>query len=137
MSADLIYQFKTAHQSIQVTIDQINSSIRSYNQAKPKIRDLHIKLLAHFGKQNDALFNPLAEFYADHRSSAKMIEFLRYDLKDVKVKLLIFFDRHSGEMGDVHHRTFPKDFIEFSKVLTGRIKIEEDFLLPLLEGFHQ
>ena len=133
MPDDLIRQFKVAHQSILVTIDQINQNIRSYSKAKPFIRDLQAKLLAHFERQNDSLFKPLEGFHADHRPSAKMIEFLRYDLKDIKIKLLIFFDRHSGEINDMCNRSFPKDFTEFSQAVIGRIKVEEDFLLPLLK----
>ena len=133
MADDLIKQFKLAHQSILVTIDQINPIIRSYRQAKPFIRDLQAKLLAHFERQNNSLFKPIEEFYADHRPSAKMIEFLRYDLKDIKIKLLIFFDRHSGEIDDICSRSFPKDFTEFSQAVIGRMKVEEDFLLPLLK----
>ena len=133
MNDELIKQFKTAHQSILVTIDQINPMTRSYRQAKPFIRDLQTKLLAHFERQNDSLFKPLEEFHAEHRPSAKMIEFLRYDLKDIKIKLLVFFDRHSGEINDIYNRSFPKDFTEFSQAVIGRIKVEEDFLLPLLK----
>ncbi len=99
MPDDTIKQFKLAHQSILVTIDQINQTIRFYPKAKPFIRELQSKLLAHFKRQNDSFFNPLAEFYSNHRSLAKMMEFLRYDFKEIKVKRLIFFDRYSGGDG--------------------------------------
>ena len=133
MPDDLTKQFKVAHQSILTTIDQINQNIRSYLKAKPFIRELQTKLLAHFEQQNDSLYDSLIKFYDHDRPSMKTIEFLRYDLKDIKVKLLVFFDRHSGEMGDVHGKSFPKDFSEFSENILGRIKIEEDFLLPLFK----
>ena len=136
MPDEVIKQFHSAHQSILETIDQINLSIRSYREAKPAVMELQEKLLAHLGKQNDAFFYPLSKFYVNDRPSAKMLEFLQYDRRDMQVKLLVFFDRYSAEAGEARARSFPRDFTEFSKVLIGRIQVEKDFLLPLLTGFN-
>ena len=132
MSHELIHQFKISHQSILEVMGEINRSIRSYPKVKPQLRDLHTKLLAHLGKQDDRLLASLAQFFSADREAGKMIEFLQVDLKDTKIKALIFFDNHSGEMDDIRARNFPRHFTEFSAVMTGRIKLEEDYLFPLL-----
>ena len=134
-TADSLRQFKVAHQSILETIDQIQQSVRFYNQVKPHIRILEDQLLVYFGKQDENLYGPLIVHYAANREATKMIEFLRLDLRDLKIKLLIFFDQHSGEMGDQHARNFPKDFMEFAAAVIGRMRIEEDYLFPLLQNF--
>lgn len=141
MSAqDLISHFKQSHQAIVNEIDLIQSSAKSYAAIKPHIRDICKILMEHFGRQNSVFFDRLSSFYTADRPCAKIIEFLVYDTKDIKIKVLIFFDKYSGEMGDRGSRTFSKDFTQLAKDVLGRIKTEEEQLLPLLakmpaEGF--
>lgn len=132
MPNELIGIFRVGQQAIVGTIDEIYSVLRSYSEAKPKIRVLQQKLLAHFSRQDEDLFNELNSFYKSDRHAMKMIEFLMYNLKDIKVKFLTFFDKHSGEMDDINYRTFPRDFSEFAKEIMAYLKIEEEYLFPLL-----
>lgn len=133
MSQAIITRFKVRQQSIIDTLDQVQMLARSYVAAKPKIREMNEKLLAHFAGQNDELFEQLHTYHRLDRSALKMIEFLIHDLKEIKVKYLIFFEKHSGGMLDMSARTFPKDFSDFAREITTRFKIEEEYLFPLLE----
>ena len=133
MSNNSLKEFKIAHQSILETIDGIRVNIRDYLRIKSKLKDLEAKLLLHFGKQDIAFFARLQEFYASASSTIKIISFLGDDLKDIKVKTLVFFDRYPAEIGDIGKPMFPLDFMEFSKTVISRIEIEENFLLPLLK----
>ena len=133
MSDDVIRKIKTAHRSILETIDQLQINLRNYHQAKPMIRELHLKLMAHFGQQDHSLFVPLKDYYSKERTSVKMIEFLEFDLREIKVRLLVFYDQHSGELGDTNASSFPRDFADFSGLILGRISMEEKYLIPLLE----
>ena len=135
MSRDRIRQLTVAHQSLLASLDQIQPLLRSYSQAKPKLRDFQLKVLAHVGFQNNDFYAPLFTFFDGERQDLKMLESLQTDLKNVKIETLVFFERHSGEMDDHHSRNFPKDFTDFTKLWVGRIQLEENFLFPLLEKF--
>ncbi len=133
MSVDLVANFKTGHQSIVNILEDVQMSARSYAQAKPKIRAMNELTLVHLGRQNDELFDQLRFFYRLDREKTKMVEFLAHDLKDAKIRYLIFSEKHSGELRDLGTPDFPKNFNEFLKEILARIKIEEDYLLPLLK----
>ena len=132
MPDDLARKFRAAHQAIVATIDQVQPFIRSYHQAKPLVRELNLKLLAHFSRENAGFFSLLREVCLDDRPALKMIEFLELDTKDMKIKVLTFAEEHSGEMEDIRSRNFPRNFTEFSSAVIGRIRLEEDYLFPLL-----
>ena len=129
----LITGFKLSHQLLTDSIAQIQLSLRSYAQAKPKLREFYDNLHNHFSRQDQKLYERLSLRYVDERPTIKMLEFLIHDLKDLKVKYLVFYDQHSAEMAGGHPRSFPVDFNEFADNVLARIKIEEDYLLPLLE----
>jgi len=133
MSQEIITRFKVRHQSIIDSLDQVQMLARSYVMAKPKIRELSEKLLAHFTGQNDELFEQLRQCHQLDRQALKMIEFLVHDLKDFKVRYLIFFEKHSGGMLDMSAKTFPKDLSDFARDIITRLKMEEEYLFPLLE----
>lgn len=133
ISDKIIREIRASHQSMLETIDQLKASSRNYFLAKPLIQKFHQQMLNHFGRQDGAFFAPLREHYASDRVSAKTIEFLEFDLKDIKVNLLVFYDKHSGELGDINARSFSKDFSDLSGLITGRIKMEEHYLIPLLK----
>ncbi|OGX24539.1 MAG: hypothetical protein A3D10_08280 [Omnitrophica WOR_2 bacterium RIFCSPHIGHO2_02_FULL_48_11] len=106
---------------------------RSYNQAKPILRGLHEQLLNYFARQDQKILDQLYSFYIDDRSSYKLVEFLEHDLKDIKIKLLIFYDKHTGEVADMNARSFPLDFQKFLQEIINRMNVEEEYLFPLLE----
>jgi len=129
---EVIASLKTGHQAIVNCIAEIQPLLRSYLSAKPKLREFHKTLLAHFNLQNAALADRLSAHYVDNREALKMVEFLTVDLKDIKVRYLLFFEQHSGELPDINARSFPKDFMSFAGLLLARIKMEEDYLIPLI-----
>ena len=132
MSRQLVENFRSAHATILSSIDQILMVCRSYPQAKPLLRALHEKVLSHLGRQDKELMDKLIVAFGDNRETAKLVEFLGHNLKDIKIKFLIFCDKHSGELADVSARSFPKDFQDFSEEMITRIKLEEEYLFPLL-----
>lgn len=129
---DAISSLKSSQQSLVDAIDQIQPFLRSYSKAKSGIRELHKRVLLHYAYQNSEFFEALRASFQNDSEALKMLEFLAFDLKDFKIKYLLFFDAHSGEMEDVNGRSFPKDFSGLSGEIIGRIKIEEEYLFPLL-----
>lgn len=128
-----ISAFRHAHQAILATISDIQPLLRAYLQAKPKILAWNKQLLDYFKLQDREFWDRLEVFYMENREASKMLEFLSVDLKDVKIKYLAFFEKHSGEMQDTKARSFPKDFTDFAGLITARIKVEEEYLFPLLK----
>ena len=137
MLDDVLRKFKTSHRSILETIDQLRLTLRNYPKAKPVLRQLHQQLLTHLGRQNSTLFASLKDFYLSKREAEKLIDFLEFDLKETKVKFMVFYDEHSGAFEDSNARSFSRDFGDFSALIRGRIKMEEDYLIPLLEKLPQ
>ena len=133
----LISSFRFGHQSILDSLEQIQSVIRSYPQAKPKISDLQDKLLNHLSHQNKNFYNLLSTCFQNDRQACKTIESLEKDLVDTKVQTLDFFERYPSDMTDHHSASFPLDFTVFSKFLKARLQLEQDYLLPLLEKMSQ
>lgn len=133
MSQKACQSYKTAHQSIIDSVDQLMPLLRSYSQAKPKLRILHQKLLNHFGRQNQELFDRLRDCHRSDPDTLKLLDFLLHESKGIRIQFLLFSDKHSGEMGDVNARTFPLDFQNFIRDLIAYLKIEDEYLLPLLE----
>lgn len=133
MPKNLMAGFKTSHQALVNSVDQIQLNMRDYLRVKPHLRELHANLLAHFSRQNHVLFEQLNALNKDDRQASKMLEFLELDLRDLKIRYLVFYDQHSGELADSHGRNFTKNFTEFAGAILGRVKIEEEYMFPLLE----
>ena len=97
----LIVGLRLSHQMLTDSITQIQLSLRSYPQAKSKLRELYNSLHNHFSRQDQKLYDRLSLYYMDDRPTIKKLEFLTHDLKDLKVKYLIFSacyitSKHSG-----------------------------------------
>lgn len=133
MSRQLVENFRNAHATILNSIDQVLTVSRSYPQAKPLLRALHEKVLSHLGRQDKEMMDKLATAFGEARETAKLLEFLTHNLKETKINFLIFYDNHSGEMADINARSFPKDLQAFADQIITRIKLEEEYLFPLLE----
>ena len=132
MPSTIIASFQSGHRAILQSLDQIYQVVRAYPQAKPRLRELNSIVLAHLGRQNKQMLDQLQVHYHDNRQASKMLEFLIHDLKEIKIKYLVFFDKHSGEMADINARNFSRDFQEFSGELIHRLKMEEEYFFPLL-----
>jgi len=114
MQIDYLKYFSQAHQALEEAIGSIQPFLRSYPEAKPRLREFGDLLLALFAKEDQTFFDTLYAYYKDDRPSTKMIDFLVYDLKEAKVNYFTFFEKHSGEASDTHARSFPKDFMDFA-----------------------
>src|SRR5262245_27219093 len=116
MIENLLAEFKVGHRGLLESVNDIQPLLRSYPQAKPRLRTFETLLFRHFEIQSGQFFDRLEQVASENREKIKMVEFLREDLKEMKVKTLIFFDAHSGQMNDHHFKTFPKDFMDFSQM---------------------
>jgi len=133
MGKDYLGQLSAAHMSVLDVVDRIQPLLRSYPEARPRLRELSERLLVLFSSEDQDFFNTLYTFYKEDRPSTKMIDFLHHDFKEVKINYLTFFDKHLMDMSNTHAHAFPKDFSAFADMLAGRVKIEQEYLFPLLQ----
>lgn len=129
--------FQQGHHTILQSVDKVQIAARSYSAGRAAFTEFGEVLLAHFRKQDVPFFRALQEFFAEDREALKMIEFLIVDLKDMKVRYLIFDDRYGLYPTGNDARTFAKDFRELADAVIGRIRLEEEYLFPLLDRWRQ
>ena len=130
--SDQITNLKVSQHGLIISVDEIQQSRAAYFEIKNLLRDLQKKLFSHFALQDQDFYKELSETFAQDREKSKLIEFLIHDLKDIKVNMLIFFDQHPADMGDVREVNFRRDFADFAHRLTARLASERDCLMPLL-----
>ena len=76
---------------------------------------------------------PARNFFADNRPAIKMIEFLRHDLKELKIKTFGFFEQYGYGNPLEQGRNFPRDLRWYMQLISDRFSVEEDYLVPLLK----
>ena len=131
----LLQELKIGHIAMIEQIDQIHQVIRHYPDVKPKLRELQTILFNHFEKQKQKFYQLLTEYFLSDQEKSKNIQFLEQDIKNLKVKTLIFYDEHPADMGDIRPKAFIRDFQVFSGDLTGRMYDERKYLFPLIEAY--
>ena len=120
------------HRLILGCLDEIYQSMRSYNQIKPVLRTFQNILLSHFGEQNKDFFDRIRPTLDGDREKMKILEFLIYNLDDIKIKTLAFLDEYPADISDTHPHNFPQNFMEYSEEVRVRLKLEEDYLFGFL-----
>ena len=125
------------HGILLSTINQMQTCLRSYSAIKPQLQEFEGQVFGHLGQQNKELFEQLSEYFREDRQKLKMIEFLTVNLKDIKIKALTLFDQFpAADKADRYPGLFPKQFTDFTQELMARIKLEGEYLLPLLEQYN-
>ncbi len=133
---ELISSLKIGHLSLLDDIDRMQHFLRSYNAARPLLRDIQAKLFNHFAKQKIDLYDTLSKLVKDNREEFKMVEFLKVNLNDIKVRSLVFFDEFPCDMSTHKAVNFAVRFGEFSQEIIARITVEEKHLIPMLEKLY-
>lgn len=130
---DTAPEFQNRHLRIIDCLQKIDDCVHSFSHAKVGIRELQTHLLQHYSSQDDIFFEQLNRFFQQDEHTIKLLEQIKIDLREKKVKTLTFFDRHSFNGTHVHPGKFMRDFDEFARDTMERVKLEKERLLPLLE----
>ena len=131
--AQYLTVFQKGQRAILVSVGDVQHSLRDYPACRTKLAVLLEKLLVHWKKQDESFWTALAEVFATDRPAQKIVEFLVFDLKELKVKYLAFEDRYLLALPGGERRTFPKDGKDFLQAVLDRIQMEEEYLFPLLK----
>ena len=135
ISQDTVKGITEGHRSIVAALDQVYSVSRSYPKAILKLHELNDMLSSHIGRQDREFYEQLTSFYADDNKTSKMLEFLIYDLNELRIQHLEFFDKYLYGVSERGARNFSKDLKEFGDKIVLRVTMEEDYLFPLLKNY--
>jgi len=102
---------------------------RDYSRAVDALQALEQILAEYFAYQDDAFYDALA---SAEKTRSKMVEFLRHDIRDLKIDCITFMDTYTRDANLIRVRNFPKDFLALSKRIYERLMTEREYLLPLL-----
>ena len=122
------------HQSLAATVEGIRADIRAYPRVRHKIPLLYGQLAEHLRWQDARFFDALRRISENDRETLKIIEFLFYELKEVKIAAVDFMEKYGEAAGNAVSRQFPKEFADFAAAIEGRLQMEAEYLFPLLEG---
>lgn len=135
LSSQWINRSSKTHQLILNLISQIQQVIRFYSQSRAPLTELSEVLLIHWGYQRDEFYQVLFDYYSSEREKMKTLEFLVHDLKETKIEYLTFYEQYLDIQHRHKERSFPKDFLSFSKIIMNRNTMEEEYLFPLIKYY--
>jgi len=130
----LVADLRQGHLDLIEMLAYMESNIRSFPAIEPAILKLQNQLLNHLKLQNDQLIEDLSEYYGHDQEKKKMVEFFIFDTRELKIKVITFVEKFVGTKSEALIHLFPKEGMELAKDIRLRLKLEEDYLFPLIEN---
>jgi len=126
-------EFRQAQESVLATLEQICRKARGYPHGRQELAELEEKLLDDFQYQHDRVIPGLRKYCRDNQAVLKRLEFLEFQMKDLKVFFSLFMDKYRENFSAVAARNFPIDLAEVRKKIVSHLQDEEECLAPLLD----
>ena len=127
----------SSHRQVLEAMHEISPHAMPYYEVKKKLIVLYEEIFQYLSLQKSDRFERLREALVGEPDKLKIVNFLENDLKELRITMYWFSDEHRADMGDMNPKNFIRDFQELSQSLVGRIKREEELLLPLLSGLQK
>ncbi len=125
--------FRRRREQITHSLLQLQSLRNNFREARRMIGEPREMIYYYFGRQDEHFYGKLEIFFTDNRPAIKMIEFLKHDLKELKIKTFGFFEQYGYGNPLEQGRNFPRDLRWYMQLVTDRFGVEEDYLVPLLK----
>ena len=125
--------FRRRREQIMHSMVRLQSLRTNFREARKIIGEPREMIYYYFGRQDDAFFGQMETFFRDNRPALKMIEFLRHDLKEMKIKTFGFFEQYGFGNPLEQGRHFARDLRWYMQLVVDRFKVEEEYLMPLLK----
>lgn len=119
--------FERRHAVLEQLLEDMAPLARSYARVRGLLAEWRLLLEDHWSRQPEGLWQEL-----EKRGDTGAAEFLRVDLRDMKIRHLTFFEQYVDAPSPTAARHFPADFAQFRSAVTARIRIEQEYLLPRL-----
>lgn len=133
MTEALIEQLRRQRESILRSLLRLRSLAHHYREARKWTGGCREEVYLYLGRQGDAFYDHLREYYKENRPALKIIEFLIQDLKELKVKSFIFFEKYGADNPLEQGRHFVRDLREYQQTVEDRFRAEDDYLNPILQ----
>jgi hypothetical protein len=117
-----VNQYRLSQEAVLAAVLKMKDGLRDPAAARRLWPALREQLFTFLGRQDRGFFSALQEFFTRDREAEKMLEFLDCDLKELKLTLAELEAKY-GEGGAAARR------------FVGRIRLEEEYLVPLLEKY--
>jgi len=125
--------FRRRREQIMHSIVELQSLRNNFREARKIIGEPREMIYYYFGRQDEKFYAKLEDFFKKNRPAIKMIEFLRHDLKELKIKTFGFFEQYGFGNPLEQGRNFARDLRWYSQLVIDRFRVEEDYLIPLLK----
>jgi len=116
--------------AVLADLERITENPREFEAVQPKLVHLQEQILTLLQFQSQRLM-PLAQRVVS-ANRAQQVEFLNYEIREMKVKTLEFFDRYGPAPNAIIRRNFVKDFMQYRKEVLAWINSQSENMLPLL-----
>ncbi len=133
MTENPIEQFRQRRDIVNHSLLQLALLRSDYRLARQKTGDCREIIYGYLKRQDEQFYSSLSDFYKENRPALKIIEFLTQDLKELKVQTFGFFEKYGVANPLEQGRNFAKDLREYMKFIENRLRLEEDYLVPLLK----
>ena len=129
-TATMAQKLELSHSLLIMTMDQIKSMSRDYSSLKPLLFIFTNSLATHLQIQNDGFFQTLKVNQMKEKSDSQMVEFLRMDLNDLRVKLFTFMEEYLKDEWKTPKKNFRRDINELLGDVFKRIEVERSYVIP-------
>jgi hypothetical protein len=127
-----VEQFLSDQALVLQLCGEIMPQARFYKRVHSRLMELEGFLVRYIQAQDDGFFMELGRRHAKDGNKLKMIEFWKVDLKDLKIKIFLFFEHYGKDplaKGNAH---LGKDFLDLFNAIKTHFEIQKNYLFPSL-----
>ncbi len=118
-------QLETSQAELLVDLENVNRLLRSEGSLKGAWATFQNKILHHLRLVDDIVELSVVQKILEERGNQRILEFLKFNVKDLKVKLLFLMDTYTPQG---KFRNFPFEFSGFAADVLAEINIEKTYL---------
>jgi hypothetical protein len=124
--------FMLSQETVSKALNDIKSALRPDAATRARVGAAYGLIVQYISRQDETFFKELNERHAEDSLALKMIHFFAEDLKDIKVRLFIFEDKHLVNSLLKIEKRFTGDVLELFQVILTRFQTEQMKLFPLI-----
>ena len=122
------------HQLIDDVLDEALKAIKARRADSACIDAFYNLVSKYLVKQDKDFYKGLRDWLSASNKSFSMVEFLEYDIKDLKIKLFVFYDRFLHVHHAGRYQAVLRDWHELADAVQVHLQVERKYLFPLLEA---
>ena len=132
---NIIAELEKDHAEIMQALDELLDHHATIRTDSLRLTKLETLLLNHISREDSEIYTPLRKLIRLDQTSAKFLEGSRQDLESLKIKALIFFEKHKESNNEALSKSFHADLKKLTENLRDRMDFEDTQLFPFLRDF--